>query len=390
LPRKEGKQKRIAILLPNLACGGVERVSLLLAQQFAASGLAVDLVLMKRSGELLAEVPLGCRVVSLGTNRLRSIPWRFRKYLLNAKPDAVLSAMWPLSVLAGLALRLSGLPARLVISEHNDFRKMPSIKPVERWMLWLSGPWLYGRASKVVAVSNGVRDSLREVAGLRQDRIEVIYNPIRPLNDDTVEPGDAGLIRWWQEAEFKLIAIGSLKPQKDYPTLLKALQILRRTTDTRLLALGEGSQRGMLERLAESEGLADAVRFAGFRASPQPYLPLADLFVLSSRWEGLGNVVTEALLGGCRVVATDCPSGPAELLADGRYGRLVPVGDPERLARAIAESAAGPHDPAPGTAWASRFTPEAAAKAYLALLLPDWAGVAAADQSTEKTGARAW
>jgi glycosyltransferase involved in cell wall biosynthesis len=97
---------------------------------------------------------------------------------------------------------------------------------------------------------------------------------------------------------------------------------------------------------------------------------MADVFVLSSRWEGLANVITEALLSGCRVVSTDCPSGPAELLAGGHYGRLVPVGNPEELARAISESAATPHDPEPGIARAKQFKAKAAADAYLKLLLP--------------------
>jgi glycosyltransferase involved in cell wall biosynthesis len=124
-------------------------------------------------------------------------------------------------------------------------------------------------------------------------------------------------------------------------------------------------------QMAERDGLSQAVRFAGFRHSPQPYLRIADVFVLSSRWEGLPNVITEALLCGCRVVSTDCPSGPAELLADGRYGRLVPVGDPPALAQAISEIAATPHDPQPGITWAKQFNAKTAAGAYLKLLFPD-------------------
>lgn len=152
--------------------------------------------------------------------------------------------------------------------------------------------------------------------------------------------------------------------------MLRALRRIRQDREARLIVLGEGPERNSLEALARSEGLAEAVRFPGFRAEPYPFLKHADLFVLSSQWEGLGNVITEALLCGCPVVATDCPSGPAEILADGRYGTLVPVADPEALAAAITGTLARPHDPLPGVARAAQFSPEATARAYLQLLLP--------------------
>jgi glycosyltransferase involved in cell wall biosynthesis len=203
------------------------------------------------------------------------------------------------------------------------------------------------------------------------DRIEIIYNPVRQTENGSIESGDEDLVQWWNLGAIKLIAVGSLKAQKDYPTLLKAMDLLCRTADARLIILGEGPERPKLEQFVKNHGLSDSVRLPGFRISPHPYLRQADIFVLSSRWEGLGNVITEALLCGCRVVSTDCPSGPDELLANGRYGTLVPPRDPERLAQVIAERAAMPHDPEPGRRWARRFNPDAAAEAYLNLLFPD-------------------
>ena len=364
-------RERIAIVLPNLAGGGVERVRLLLAEQFLAQGYAVDFVLAQARGELIEEVPKGSRIVSLDAPRLLSVPWRLSNYVRRERPDAMLAALWPLTGLAGLALRLARSNIPLVVSEHNDLRKVPSIKPRERVLLKLLGPWLYGRAARVVAVSRGVKDSLIETGRLEPGSIAVIHNPIRQSGPDDPDPADCALLDWWGEGRaIKLIAIGSLKPQKDYPTLLGALRRIRETREARLIVLGDGPERDRLEALARSEGLDEAVRFPGFRAEPYPFLKRADLFVLSSQWEGLGNVITEALLCGCRVVATDCQSGPAELLADGRFGTLVPVADPEALATAVAEKIARPHDPLPGIAWASQFTPEATARAYLQLLLP--------------------
>jgi glycosyltransferase involved in cell wall biosynthesis len=362
---------RIAILLPNLAGGGAEWVNLLLAREFLNRGFAVDFVLAQRRGELLSEVPEKCRVFDLGAKRLRNVPWQLRHYMMTEEPGALLAAMWPLTALAGLTLRISRSPVRLVVSGHTDLRHAPEVKAAERLLLKVAGPWLYGRAAKVIAVSNGVRESLHELARLPSSRTQVIYNPVRQSEADEFEEQDEELIRWWQAGDLKLIAVGSLKPAKDYPTLLQAVERLRQSIDARLLVLGEGPKRKALTRIAERGGLGQAVRFAGFRASPQPYLRMADVFVLSSRWEGLGNVITEALLCGCRVVSTNCPSGPAELLAGGRYGRLVPPGDSTELARAISESAAAPHDPEPGITWAKQFNAKAAAEAYLNLLFPD-------------------
>ena len=361
---------RIAIVLPNLAGGGVERVRLLLAEQFLAQGYAVDFVLAEPRGERIEDVPEGCRIISLDAPRLLWVPGRLSRYVRRERPDAMLAALWPLTGLAGLALRLARSNIPLVVSEHNDFRKMPSIKPFERRLLKLFGPWLYGRAARVAAVSRGVNESLVEAARLAPGSIEVIHNPIRQSGSDHPDSADRSLLQWWGAGAIKLIAVGSLKPQKDYPTLLRALRRVRQDREARLIVLGEGPERSRLEALARSEGLAEAVRFPGFRAEPYPFLKQADLFVLSSQWEGLGNVITEALLCGCPVVATDCPSGPAELLDGGRYGTLVPVADPEALATAVTEVLARPHDPSPGIAWASQFMPEATARAYLQLLFP--------------------
>jgi glycosyltransferase involved in cell wall biosynthesis len=336
-------RRRIAIVLPNLAGGGVERVRLLMAEHLLERGFDVDIVLAQRRGELLDDVPPACRVIDLNAGRLRTVPWRLRRYLLAERPDAVLAAMWPLTGLAGISLRLARLRARLIVSEHTDLHRATSIGPVERLLLRLLGPWLYGRADGIVAISHGVAASLAEVAKVHRDRIKVIYNPIRQSGGEP-DRGDEDLLRWWRQGSLKLIAVGSLKPAKDYPTLLKAIGLLQQKVDARLIALGEGPERQSLDSQVESEGLGNSV-------------------------EGLGNVITEALLAGCRVVSTDCP-GPSELLAGGTYGWLVPVANAGLLAQAIVDAANAPHDPKPGIDWASQFTAERAANAYLKLLFP--------------------
>ena len=359
---------KISILLPDLRGGGVERIRLVLAEEFVRAGHEVEFVLLQARGQLLAEAEARFPVRSLGCTRMRQAPLRLATYLRERQPDALLAAMWPLTGIAALATRLAGRSTRLVASEHNDFRHMPSLKPAERWGLKRFGRQLYAPCHSVVAVSAGVADSLREVAGLPPERITVIHNPVRPLPPDPMTEDDRQSLAGWLEGEARLIAVGALKPAKGFDVLLRALADLRQRRDARLLILGEGPLRASLESLAADLGVAESVWLPGFRPNPGTFLQHAHAFVLSSNWEGFGNVIVEALAAGVPVVSTDCPSGPAEILEDGEYGRLVPVGDAHAMARAIEATLDTPPAPEALTARAQNFAPEKAARAYLDLL----------------------
>ncbi|WP_199526022.1 glycosyltransferase [Rhodosalinus halophilus] len=356
------------VLLPDLRGGGAERLNLVLAEEFLRQGHAVEFVLLQARGALLAEAEGRFPVHALGCTRMRQAPLRLARYLRERRPDALLAAMWPLTGIAGLATRLAGRPTRLVASEHNDFRHMPSLKPAERWALKRFGRRLYGPCHGVVAVSDGVAESLREVAGLPPERVTVIHNPVRPLPPDPMTDDDRARLGGWLEGEARLIAIGTLKRQKGFDVLLRALADLQQRCDARLLILGEGPLRGELETLAAELGVAESVWLPGFRPNPGTFLREADVFVLSSNWEGFGNVIVEALAAGVPVVSTDCPSGPAEILDGGRYGRLVPVGDPSALSSAVEDTLTEPHPSDPLVARAADFRPATAADAYLRLL----------------------
>lgn len=351
---------RLAILLPDLRGGGVERIRLVLAEEFARAGIEVEFVLMKARGELIEEARARYRVEALGAERLVQVPFKLTQYLKRKKPDALLAAMWPLSGMACVAARLSGFKGRLVVSEHVDFRLSPSLKRSERMLLKGCGPLIYAPAAKVIAVSHGVAESISDCARLAPSKIDVIHNPIRPMSDTPPDEADSALIDWWKQGR-RLIAIGNLKAQKGFDLLLDAVAEL---PDARLLVLGEGGLRAELEAQASRLGIAERCRFAGFRADPFAYLRHAEAFVLSSRWEGFGNVVVEALAAGVPVVSFDCRSGPREILDDGRYGRLVPVGDVAALARAIVETLASDHDAARLKRRAADFLPAKAADRY--------------------------
>jgi glycosyltransferase involved in cell wall biosynthesis len=228
----------------------------------------------------------------------------------------------------------------------------------------------YSLADAVVAVSFGVRDDLTELSGLPASRYCVVHNPVPPPEPDP-DAADEALLRWWGDGGCaRIIAIGSLKPAKDYPTLLRAFAVASRKQAVRLLIVGEGPLRGEIEALIELLGLSDRVRLPGHVPNPYVWLNHADQFVLSSAWEGFGNVIVEAMHCGVPVVSTDCRSGPREILDDGKYGRLVPVGDVDALARAMLDSLTEYHDPAMLRARAHQFSVAQAADDYLALLLP--------------------
>lgn len=258
------------------------------------------------------------------------------RYLAAQRPVSILSYLND----SNLNLMLAALVCR------SDTRYLPSVrnhvstatqKSQSKWMR--SVPILMRRyfalADLVVAPSVGVGEDVMAITGLPRSRVAVVHNPVfRPeiiaLSHQSVDHP------WLFDSSIPvLVAAGKFKPQKDFATLLKAFARLREKRPLRLLILGEGSERSALEQLVNQLGVAADVDMPGFVENPYPYFRRAAMFVLSSAWEGLPNVLIEAMACGCPVVATDCPSGPAEILDQGRIGRLVPVGDGTALAAAI-------------------------------------------------------
>jgi glycosyltransferase involved in cell wall biosynthesis len=164
-----------------------------------------------------------------------------------------------------------------------------------------------------------------------------------------------------------ILGVGRLTRQKDFFTLVRAFAELRRRRRARLIILGEGEDRAGLEALVAELGLGDDVALPGFRDNAPGYMARSSLFVLSSAWEGLPTVLIEALAVGTRVVSTDCPSGPREILQDGRLGALVPVGDAPALAKAMEDALDRADPPLPSEDLAV-FTLDAAVDHYLRLI----------------------
>jgi glycosyltransferase involved in cell wall biosynthesis len=239
---------------------------------------------------------------------------------------------------------------------------------------WRSLPPLIGRmyaqADAIIAVSNGVADDLAITAGLPRGAIDTVYNPV-------VTPGlavraAAPAPHPWLEDDGSpvIVAAGRLVPQKNFTLLLNAFARLREQRAVRLIILGEGPERPRLEVLAHTLGVSGDVALPGFVDNPYAAFSRAALFVLSSDYEGLGNVLIEALACGCPVVSTDCPSGPTEILQGGRFGELVPVDDIEALTAAMTRTLDAPLPAETLRQRGGEFSLERSAKRYLQLLLP--------------------
>lgn len=364
-------EARLAIFLPSLRGGGAERVAVTLVNGMAKQGVAVDLVLAQAVGPYLPDVAPEVRIIDLQARRVIKSLWPLVRYLRRERPTATLSFMTHANVVAVLAHRLVGRPGRLVVSERSTISiEAQRTKGWSDRILYAMVPWAYRLADSMTAVSDAAARDLERFARLPEGRVQAIYNPFDLVSIERLaaEP----LAHPWFAAGQPpvVLAIGRLTEQKDFPTLLRAFSLVRQKRKVRLLILGEGELHGELEELASQLGLTDDdVLLPGFVANPFAYLVRCAVFVLSSRWEGLPGVLIEALACGAPVVATDCPSGPREILEGGRWGRLVPVGDVEAMAQAIDTVLDTPRERLPdGRKRVADFSMEKAVGAYLPIL----------------------
>lgn len=332
----------ILIVTPDLAIGGAELVLLRLAEEFIAGGREVHLASLTGGGVLAAVLPANVVFHDLGYRRKRSpsgVALAFATLpglvglLRSVKPDVVLSSMTGTNFLTIVARQCARCDARLVLREESSATNVGSrIKK-------LALPKLYARADAIIAVSEGISGDLQGM-GVTDPRIHVIHNPIDAQRLRQLARVGPGLPD--DDPRPYVIALGRLAVAKDHVTLLRAYATSDLRKSHRLVIVGEGDQRATIEHLVRDLGISGQVLLTGAMINPYRVLAGASLLVLSSRWEGLGNVLLEAMALGVPVVSTDCCHGPRELLDGGRYGRLVPVGDEIALAHALDAELADP------------------------------------------------
>ena len=241
-----------------------------------------------------------------------------------------------------LAWNLAGTTSKMIVTEHNNPKELIRSSIRNRLVYkaaYVEYPW----ADSLIAVSDGVAESLSDVLNIPREEIIRIYNPV--VSDELKEQASQYVDHPWFGSESAvLLNIGRLSEQKNQALLLRAFARVRGRFDAKLVIIGKGKKEDSLRELAEELGISDHVDIINWVDNPYAFMASADVFVLSSRFEGLPTVLIEALACGCQVVSTDCPSGPREILADGKYGGLVENYSTEALSEAIEEQLLDPID----------------------------------------------
>jgi glycosyltransferase involved in cell wall biosynthesis len=354
----------LAVFLMDLDGGGAERVMLNLARGFADRGLKVDLVLVKAEGPYMSQLPDRVRVVKLESSRLIFSIAALAKYLERERPKTLIAALEDTNLVAIWAQKLARVPTQIVVTVHNHLTSdAQNATQLKRKLAPLLAKCFYPWADRIAAVSKGVAQNLQEL-GFPSAKITYIYNPI--VTPELKQQSQQTVVdRCFDSSPIPVIlGVGRLEKQKDFPTLIRAFAEVKKKQLARLLILGEGSQKTELESLVAELDLQEDVTFGGFVANPYAYMKQASVVVLSSAWEGFGNILVEAMYVGTPVVSTNCESGPTEILQDGEYGTIVDVGDSKAMATAIIETLNSDRDADKLKARANEFSLEAALDCY--------------------------
>lgn len=381
------KPLRIALALPGLSGGGVERTVLSLARGLIERGHAVDLLLFEEIDTLADEIPADARrfvMKQRGINFFRDqmrlarrFGFRILKFLRKSlfrlqdarsivayideeKPDCILPSASRTKLATLLALCFTTRMPTVIPIMHSvimrpRYRKLYSI--------------LFPTADHIVAVSDGVADRVALKLKIPRERISRIYNPVVSADITELARAAPAHPRVLDDGPPVILGAGRLARTKDFFTLLRAFARVSKNRDARLIILGEGRWRKRLEKMIRKLGIQDSVSLPGWVSNPYAFMSRASLFVLSSKLEGLGNVLIEALACGCPCVSTNCPAGPSEILDNGRFGPLVPVGDDTALAAAMERVLDSPPDKEVLKARAQEFSFDASVDQYERLIL---------------------
>lgn len=327
---------KLAIIVPSLRGGGAERVVVNIVRNIDLSKFDVTLILVKKEGKYINLIPPCISIIDLNSDRVRYSMLRLIKRLNSLKPDIIFSTLGHLN-LALLAIRpFLNFKHKIIVREANTpsevLKRLPGIKKAIFKYLYVK---LYPKADIIVAQCKAMKDDIVEMVNIDENRVTYIYNPLdlEYINKNMTDKNP------YDKRKINLLAVGRLTYQKGFDILIDAFKIVENNIpNVHLTILGDGELRRELEEKRNQLGLESKISFEGFKENPYPYYYYADVYVLSSRWEGFPNSLLEALACGCKVVATDCKSGPREILGENKYGLLVPVEDSMALAEGIIEA----------------------------------------------------
>lgn len=352
--------------MATLGDGGVGRLTLLLVRRWCDMGIDVDLLLARTTSPYMSELDARARVIRLGTsNPFFSTP-KVAFYLHRARPDVILSDSLRLNRISLMAKALSRSNVRVYTAVHIPMGVKEQLLPIKKRPRYRRQVIrTFNKAHGIIAVSQGVAQDLVTCFPIDASKVRVIYNPI--VYSELFQKAKEPLSHSWfvQKDRPVILAAGRFEPQKAFLTLIRAFHLLQKEMPARLVILGDGKERKAMEALIAELGLQNQVSLPGFVLNPYSYMAQADLFVLSSAWEGFGMVLVEAMALGTPVVSTDCQFGPREILQDGRLGPLVKVGDVQGLAVAMRQALLRPVAREELMRAAGRFSDEMSARAYV-------------------------
>ncbi len=328
------EKQPIAFFIPTLAGGGAEKAVINLMKGMLKFNIPLDLLLADAQGPYLGQLPKEVRSFNLKTGRVVKSILPLSKYLKINKPQLLISHLSHANVAVLIARELARVHTPILVVEHSNFSASYSEQITAKFIPTLMKT-MYSKAEAIIGVSQGIVDDLESQFNFPKHKLHVIYNPV--VDEDLYSKAKMSLEHPWFQPDSPpvFLAVGRLTKQKDFNTLIEAFAIARKFVKARLIILGEGELRTELELLIRKLGLSGDILMPGFVDNPYMYMSKAKAFVLSSLWEGLPTVLIEAMACGCPVISTDCPSGPKEILENGKYGTLIPVGDTKSLSLAM-------------------------------------------------------
>lgn len=370
-------ESEVLFFLPYLGGGGAEMNAVRVSRHLGAQGFAAGFAVGRPDGPYKRLLYQDTAVHTLRTGTINSSTLRLirsaaplRRLVADRRPSILCPVMDHLCIAALLAMKGCKHRPRVVLNIQNSLRaKLVEGRGLRSKLQLRLVQRLFPAADHVIALSQGVAQDVVDLVPALAGRISVVYNAAGDAHPTSLgDLCDSGELPQPRPDGKLIVACGRLVEQKGYPYLLRAFAAIRARLDTQLWILGEGPERRALQALAASLGVDRHVAFLGFREHPQTYMRAADVFVLSSLWEGFGNVIVEAMAVGTPVVATDCPHGPGEIIEDGINGLLVPRADSvaleQALLRVLADDKLGRTLAAGGHRRAQDFAPERIASQY--------------------------
>lgn len=362
------KNKTIALFIPTLYGGGAEKAFVSLGIALSNRGYNIDFLVRNNQNPIKKEFSKKIQIVDFNKKRMARTIIPLMVYLISTKPYALISALYLPNAIAIMASKFTGSKTKIITTIHSmdslkDYSKKSLANHVEKKVVL----HFTNQAKCIVAVSKGAAEYSSRLFKIPIKNYYIIYNPLE-IEEVTIKSNQIAEDEYFQNDKFPIIiSIGRLNPVKDYETLLEAFQIVRSKIPAKMLILGEGTLRGKLEQNIAKYKLGKDVLLPGYINNPYPYLKQADVFVSSSLHESFGLVLIEAMAVGCPIVSTDCPGGVKEVLGDGKYGKLVPVGDPEAMANAILESLSEKPKPV-SSEWLNQFSLDIIVNKYIDLI----------------------